>query len=168
MHWLYIVSVWLHILAAATWVGGMVFLVLVLLPVTRRAEYRGAAAGLINWTGVRFRFVGWVCFGLLIASGIVNLLYRGVGWNELTSGEFWAGGFGRAFGLKMILVAVILVGSAIHDFYMGPRATAAWEQDPTSPRAKSLRVQATMFGRVNMLLALAVVILAVIMVRGWG
>lgn len=168
MHWLYVISMWLHILAAATWIGGMVFLVLVLLPVTRRAEYRGAAAGLINWTGVRFRFVGWVCFGLLIVSGTVNLLYRGIGWAELTGSEFWAGGFGRAFGLKMILVAVILAGSAIHDFYMGPKATEAWQSDPTSPRARSLRRQATMFGRVNMLLALAVVILAVIMVRGWG
>jgi copper resistance protein D len=168
MHWLYVISVWLHILAAAVWIGGMAFLVLVLLPVTRREEYRGAAAGLVNWTGVRFRFVGWVCFGLLAASGVVNLLNRGIGWAELTSGEFWAGGFGRAFGLKMILVAVILAGSAIHDFYMGPRATEAWQRDPTSPRAASLRRQATMFGRVNMLLALAVVILAVIMVRGWG
>jgi uncharacterized membrane protein len=168
MHWLYIVSVWLHILAAATWIGGMVFLVLVLLPVTRMAEYRGAASGLMHWTGVRFRFVGWVCLGLLLASGIVNLLYRGVGWAELTSGEFWAGGFGRAFGLKMILVAIILVGSAIHDFYVGPRATAAWQSDPASPRARSMRRRATMFGRVNLLLALAVVILAVIMVRGWG
>src|SRR5687767_7443198 len=110
----------------------MAFLVLVVLPVTRRPEYQGAAAALIHWTGMRFRFVGWVCFGLLIASGTVNLLYRGIGWAELTGGEFWAGGFGRAFGLKMILVAVILAGSAIHDFYMGPRATEAWQSDPTS------------------------------------
>ncbi|MFQ5795545.1 MAG: hypothetical protein ACE5JP_10915 [Candidatus Bipolaricaulia bacterium] len=75
MHVLYLLSVWLHILAAAIWIGGMVFLALILVPVTRRPEHRGIAVSLIHWTGVRFRWVGWICLGLLLLSGIFNLAY---------------------------------------------------------------------------------------------
>jgi len=42
MTW-YLLAVSLHILAACVWIGGMVFLAAVLLPVLREPEYRGAA-----------------------------------------------------------------------------------------------------------------------------
>ena len=74
--------VWLHILAAAIWIGGMVFLALVLVPVVRRPEYRDHAWRLVHLTGTRFRWVGWVCLGILAVSGFVNLDFRGIGWRR--------------------------------------------------------------------------------------
>lgn len=55
MHTLYLVSVWLHIVAAMTWIGGMIFLVAVLVPMLRRPERRAQAAELFGILGVRFR-----------------------------------------------------------------------------------------------------------------
>jgi len=167
MRGLYLLSVWLHILSVTVWLGGMVFLALVLVPVTRRPEYRGQAASLIHWVGVRFRWVGWICLVLLLISGILNVGYRGFTWADLWSGRLWQGPFGRALGIKLLLVAVILLLSAVHDFFLGPRATALWQANPGAPQALRLRRQATWIGRINLLLALIVVALGIILVRGW-
>lgn len=167
MHAFYLFSVWLHILAAIVWIGGMAFLILVLVPAIRRPQYRGVAASLIRWTGLRFRLVGWVCMGLLLLSGTFNLAYRGVGWTDFWSGQLWQGSFGWILGVKLLLVAVILVASTVHDFFVGPRATSVLQQDPASTEAVRLRRQVTWLGRLNMLLTLVVVALGVMLVRGW-
>src|SRR3972149_3975245 len=69
----YLLSVPRHLLAAAVWIGGMVFLGLVLIPVIRRPEHRGVAANLIHWTGLRFRMVGWGCLAVLLVTAILFL-----------------------------------------------------------------------------------------------
>ena len=167
MHAFYLLSVWLHILAAIVWIGGMAFLILVLVPAIRQPQYRGVFASLVHLTGLRFRLVGWVCMGLLLLSGTFNLVYRGFGWADFWNGQLWQGSFGRILGAKLLLAAVILVASTVHDFSIGPRATSVWQQDPASPEALRLRRQATWLGRLNMLLALVVVALGVMLVRGW-
>lgn len=166
MRVLYLLSVWLHILAAAVWVGGILFLVLVLVPAVRRPEFRQSAASLIQWTGLRFRWVGWIALGLLILSGSFNLAYRGVGLTTLLSAGFWEGRFGRTLGVKLFLVAAILLTSAVHDFWIGPQATRLWEEAPDSEAARRLRRRAASLGRLNLLLALTVMALGVMLVRG--
>ncbi len=163
---LYLLSVWLHLLAAIIWIGGTIFIVLVLVPATRQPEYRPVASGLIQWTGRRFRLIGWICLGLLILSGVFNLAYRGFGWEDLWSGRLWQGPFGRTLGIKLLLVAVILLLSALHDFVVGPRATALWQANPGLAQALQRRRQATWIGRINLLLTLIVVGLGVMLVRG--
>ena len=166
MRWLYLVSVWLHVLAAAIWVGGLIFVALVVVPVIRRKELEGAGARLIHLTGVRFRWVGWACFGLLLLTGVVNLLARGIAWADLFAPQFWAGPFGKLLGLKLVVFALILASSAVHDFVIGPRAVSIWQERPGSAEATRLRRQATQFGRLNLLLALLIVALGVMLVRG--
>ena len=166
MHGLYLLSVWLHLLAMAVWIGGMIFLALVVVPVVRRPAHRERAASLIHDSGTRFRTVGWVCLGLLVASGIVNLAYRGYDWADLWSGRLWQGPIGHLLGGKLLLVAVVLLLSAVHDFWIGPRATTLWQTDPDSAQALRLRRQASWFGRINLLVALAIVALGVMLVRG--
>ncbi len=167
MHAFYLLSVWLHILAAIVWMGGMVFLILVLVPAIRQPRYWGVAASLVHWTGLRFRWVGWICLGLLLLSGAFNLAYRGFGWTDLWGGQLWEGSFGRILGAKLLLVAVIFVASILHDFAIGPRATALWQQNPASAKAVRLRRQAAWVGRLNLLLARVVIALGVMLVRGW-
>ncbi|MBI2872457.1 MAG: DUF4149 domain-containing protein [Chloroflexi bacterium] len=166
MHALYVLSVWLHILAVVVWVGGMMFLGVVLVPALRRPEHRSLYPSVIQVVGTRFRWVGWVALGLLVASGLLNLSYR-VGWSGIVSAQLWRGDFGLALAIKLGLVAVILLLSAAHDFAIGPRAGALMRADPASRRAMRMRRLASWMGRGNLLLALAVVALGVIMVRGW-
>jgi uncharacterized membrane protein len=166
VHALYLLSVWLHILSAVVWIGGMVFLALVLVPVIRRPENRAIAASLIHSTGVRFRWVGWACLGLLIFTGTFNLVYRGFDWVDLWSGRILQGPFGLVLGIKLLLVAAILVFSVLHDFIIGPRATASWQVNPTSPEAMRRRHAAAWIGRINLFSGLVVFALGVMLVRG--
>lgn len=77
MHALYLLSVWVHILAATVWLGGMLFLVLVVVPWLRKGGGTDAAV-FLRETGERFRSVGWGCFFVLLITGTFNLWFRGV------------------------------------------------------------------------------------------
>jgi len=166
MKTLYLLSVWVHIVSAIFWIGGSLFLALILVPAMRQSEHRELAASIVSWTGRRFRTIGWVCFGLFIVTGTLNLGFRGYTWGHLFDGTLFAGSFGHALALKLTIFAFILALSAIHDFYVGPKAAELMRIDPRSPRARKLRRRASWFGRVNLLLALIVIWLGMMLVRG--
>jgi len=134
MRVLYLVSVWLHILAAAVWVGGMAFFMLVLVPLMRSKTVGANAGVLIHWIGVRFRSVGWASLGVLVATGSFNLCARGVRWTDLHSGDFWHSNFGETLAVKLAVVATILVISAVHDFKVGHWRRACYANSRTPPR----------------------------------
>ncbi len=167
MRLLYLVSVWLHILAAGIWVGSLILVAVALVPLIRHPEYRTIAPSILQWTGERVRWVAWACFGVLILTGIFNLAYRGFGWADIWNGRLWQGPFGRALSHKLILVAVILSLSAWHDFIIGPRATHLWQDNPDAQEAKRLRRRAGWIGRINLVLTLAVIAFGIMLVRGW-
>jgi uncharacterized membrane protein len=166
MHGLYLVSVWLHILAAIVWIGGTIFLALVLLPVLRTDEHAKVAPALIRASALRFRTIGWHCFAIFIVTGSLNLMFRGVGFADLGDGDFWRGSFGSLLALKLGLVCVIIAISAIHDFVIGPRAAAAWQDPARTKDAVRLRRQAVHIARLNLFLALVAVALGTMLVRG--
>lgn len=166
MHALYIASVVIHVLSAITWIGGMLFLVMVAVPWLRKGD-RALATLAMRELGRRFRTVGWVCFALLIATGSFNLWVRGVRLSAFADPAFRSSGFGSALLLKLGAFGIVLALSAFHDFVLGPRASAALASRPPAPQAERLRRAASWFGRANALLALAIVVLAVILVRGW-
>ena len=166
MHTLYVLSVWIHILAATTWIGGMFFLVLVVVPWLRGRD-RATAATFLRETGTRFRNVAWGCFAVLLVTGAFNLWLRGVRLENFAQREWLMSPFGHAVLCKLAVFALVLVVSAVHDFAVGPRASLAVEEDPRSPDAERLRRHASRLGRINALLALLLVALGVILVRGW-
>lgn len=163
----YLTSVFVHILAAIVWIGGMFFLALVAVPVIKKPALNKISAVLFQQTGIRFRIVGWICLILFLITGLFNLFYRLQDWQALVSARFWNGVFGETLLIKLILFAIILVMSLIHDFYIGPKATAAWQEDPNSREARKLRKNASWFGRINLILGVAAVYLAIGMIRGW-
>src|SRR5262245_27553195 len=99
-----------HVLAALAWVGGMIFVALVLVPVARRLGAPALRTRLVRDTGVRFRTVGWIALALLLLSGLGNVWLRPY---LLTLPRFQ---------VKLALVALALLLSVVHDFVVGPRA----------------------------------------------
>ncbi len=163
---LYAVSVSTHILAATIWIGGMLFLSLVLIPGLRQLDDPALRSRLIQTVGVRFRLVGWLCLGLLLFTGVTNLLTRGISVDLLAESAFWSGAYGRTLLLKLGVFGVILLISATHDWWIGPRAGDTARTRPGSPEALRLRRMAIWFGRVNAALSIAMLALGVLLARG--
>lgn len=151
----YVICVWLHVIAAATWVGSMVFFAAVVVPLLRREELRASAPVLIRLVGARYRIVGWISLATLIVTGIGNLYFRGFAWSLLTNVDFWMQGFGfgRWFVWKLGFVGLVVVLTVLHEIIV--------IGDPVRAR----RV-ASLLGRFLMLISLAIVFFAVAMVRG--
>jgi uncharacterized membrane protein len=156
---------WLHVVAAAVWIGGMVFIAAVLIPVVRSPEFRSRSAELVRVTGRRFRTIGWGALVVLLVSGFYRAAERGVGVTALLSGEAWGSRMGRLLTVKLVLVVAVLVVSLLHDFSIGPRAGRAMNAEPGSERALALRRAASWMGRFNLVAALVIVALGLMLTR---
>src|SRR4051794_18410037 len=151
---LYQVSVFVHILSAIVWVGGMLFLALVVVPATRGlppAE-RSALFGAISR---RFRTVGWICIGVLIVTGAINAAFRGVTWDTMFTAALWSSAFGTTLALKIGVVAVMVGLSVYHDFVIGPRSVRIMKQGTlvmtpdVIAEGQRLRSRASVIGRLE-------------------
>ncbi len=160
----YHLSVFLHILAATIWIGGLIFFALVAVPLVRKSEFVSFAPKIVQWMGIRFRTISWIVLLTLLVTGVTNLLYRGFGWSDFFRASMWRGYFGQALAYKLAFFSAILLLSAIHDFVIGPRATETWRLTPE--KSSRLRRAASWIGRMNLLLALAVLACAIMLVRG--
>ena len=145
MRGVYLVSVCLHVLAAMTWVGGMVVFVAAVMPYFRNQDDKAREA-FLQWFGARFRTLSWSCFAILAVTGAFNLWMRGVRIEDFLRAE-WRG---TAFG-HLVLVKLALVVLAV--------ATAALHERPAT------RSQARWLGRSLLLFGLAIVAVAVMLVR---
>lgn len=160
MDTLYLISVILHILAAMLWVGGNLFMIVVLIPAVKNYEDK---AKVIKNVGLKFRTAGYVALGILLLTGLYQLHFRGV---ELTWASLTTHAIGKLGLWKIGLFLVIVALSGLHDYLVGNRAVKAWRENPQSPDAFRMRRQARLLGRINFLISLVLVVLGVLMVRG--
>jgi len=164
---LYFLSVWLHILAATLWVGGMLFLSLVIVPLLRHPEISPHRTRLLSFLGLRFRAIGWLALATLFLTGLYNIAARGFTLQDAFNGLLWEGEFGRTLMEKLTTFGIILLVSALHDFWVGPKVTALAKQfGNPSPEVERWRKLAAWLGRLNLLLALLMVAFGVMLVRG--
>jgi uncharacterized membrane protein len=162
---LYYLNVTIHVLAAMLWLGGMFFLGVVGAPVLRAIEPPPLRQRLFQQLGAKFRRVGWITIGVLVATGVLNLQFRGwLHWDGvLATRAFWRTSVGHALAAKLTAVVLMIAISAIHDFIYGPRAGRAI---PGSPAALALRKRSALLGRVNAVLGVLLVVAAVRLARG--
>ncbi len=160
----YHLAVTVHLLAALLWLGGMFFFAVVGAPALRKLDSPGLRADLFRRLGEQFRPVAWGAIGVLLATGVLNLHFRGLLRGDLLGDPaFWSGAAGTALAWKLGCVAVMLGLSAVHDFVLGP---AAGRAEAGSPRASRYRAWAAQMARANALVGLVLVYWAVRLARG--
>ncbi len=151
---LFKVALFLHIISAMFWVGGMLFLVLVVAPFLQSLPDPKERSKIYQTVGKKYRLYGWIAIITLLCTGPVMLYtFYGISPSRIFSPAVQATPFGKALAIKLTLVAIIVISSLIHDFYLGPKAR-------TSPR---LTLLAKIFGRGNLIIALLIVIFAVLL-----
>jgi len=145
-------ALFLHILAAILWIGGMLFLTLVIAPFLQSMPDPTERSKIYQVVGKKYRTWGWAAIITLLVTGPVILytLY-GISPGEIFSSKLHSTGFGKALAGKLLLVFIIVVSSFTHDFWLGPKARV-------SPNYSTI---ARIFGRSNLLVALFIVIFAV-------
>lgn len=164
MYFWFVVSMWIHLLAAITWIGGLLFITMVLVPTLRMPELRANALVLLRVTGRKFQRIAYATLVTLVATGAANVLLKIGSWDAVAAALPTT--YGRLLVAKVGLVLVVIALALYHDFVVGPAATRAMEADARGAAALALRRQASWIGRINTLLSLVIMTLALLLVRG--
>jgi putative copper resistance protein D len=151
----YYISVWLHVVGAAFWIGGMLFLPLVLLPGIKNNPDRSR---LLMATGLKFRFYGYIVLVMLLVTGLLNIYFRDIrfSWSFFTKSHY-----GRLVSLKLILFLSLLLISLIHDLFVGRKAVEQMKD------SRKLKLIARWTGRILLLISLLMAYIGVLLSR-WG
>lgn len=152
--------IWIHLLSAVTWIGGMVFLSVVLVPLLRRDGRFAQHAALFREVAYRFRSVVWGAMGMLVGTGVVLAAGRAI-----PLGEPWR--WPTIFVVKMGLAVFLFSLTLLHDLVVGPRVRrimGAAEKERTAGELILLRYSA-LLPRLSLLLALFVLLAAVVLAR---
>jgi len=157
---MYSVLVVLHLLAAVTWIGGMVFLSLVLAPLVRGRKAAPEFMALFRSAALRFRPIVWVAIAVLLATGPMLLSLRGI---SVTSPASWPG----IVTVKLTLVGLLLFLTLLHDLVFGPqvRRVSAIPDAQRTARERVIFRTARWLPRLSLLIALVVVIAAAMLAR---
>jgi len=129
--WLAIASVFLHLLAAAFWVGGMLFLGIVVVPALRGTPER---ARMVERIGLLFERAGIGALLLVLLTGLLNLWFRGVRSVE----QLWETPVGRMGLLKLGLFLGMVGLSLWHNRVLGKRAVRLLQEAPEHLQTRQL------------------------------
>jgi putative copper export protein len=114
---------WLHLLTVMTWIGGLVFQVLVVFPTLTRATPTGERLRFALSLEARFRVLLWPAVGLALFTGLVNLM------NVWYATVVTAGSISPAFipllSVKLGLVVGMIALQAVQQLLIYPRRVAA-------------------------------------------
>ncbi|MCC2641545.1 MAG: conserved rane protein of unknown function [Nitrospira sp.] len=160
MEYVVFALIWIHLLAVVVWIGGMVFLSLVLVPLLRRDGLFAQYAALFRTIAYRFRSLVWGAMGILVVTGPLLAMARSV---PLTDPRHWP----TIFAVKMGLVAFLFSLTLLHDLVIGPRArlilgTAEMER---SEADRVLLRYSALLPRLSLLMGLLVILAAVVLAR---
>ena len=165
---MYFLSVWLHILAAAVWVGGLVYTASVAVPFALThdvAERQRILRGLAR----RFRWIGWSSIGILFVTGLGNLTLRlsPIRFSQMLNGDLFNPE--RVENLiaiwlpwKLMLVVVMIGLMAFHDI----TSIRAAKRHEGSPDAAPGNRTGSRAAALATLVALLVLYVSVRLVRG--
>ncbi|HEY7490490.1 MAG TPA: DUF4149 domain-containing protein [Candidatus Tectomicrobia bacterium] len=113
---------WLHLLGAVVWIGGLFFQVLVVAPILHRSTLTAERLRFGLRLDIRFRSFMWPAVGLVLLTGLYNVM--NVLYTTTLAGSSVPPMFVRLLSLKLLLVLLMLVLQGIQRFALQPRSVA--------------------------------------------
>jgi copper resistance protein D len=153
---------WLHLLAAVTWIGSLVSIYVLILPIAGRTLRPADELALMDGIQKRLEPIAWFSVSLLIVTGLfqmsVNPHYNGF---LSTSGQ-WS----LAILSKHILVASLIAVSAVHTWDVLPALRRVLMRKERADPAEVLKLQRRerLMLRISLILA-ALILLATAIAR---
>ena len=157
--WVWALVRWVHLVAMAIWLGGQLFLFLVVRPVLRSQLDRPTQTQFTAAFGRRYSPLAWISLIVAILNGFAIGEHRGVAWSALVS---FPSAYGTLLIMKMMLVALILVLTLLHGRFIGPQLTELSRSlDPRDrQRYRQLLDLSVLISTANLLLTLLIVLLS--------
>lgn len=157
---------WLHLLGAVVWIGGLMFQLLVVQPALGRWRSPVEQVRMSLRLEVRFRTVMWPAAGLVLLTGLYNVM--NVLYVTTLAGGSVPPAFVRLLGVKLLLVATMLVLLGVERFIVHPRSvsvlTSLSSEVTELPDAlRTLRRWSRMLRGLVILIALVVLLLGVLL-----
>ncbi len=149
-------SLFLHIIAALFWIGGMLFMTIVVVPFLKTIQDAQERSRIYQVVGKSFRFWGWVAISILVITGPLNLYLMGIPLSIFLDPSIHSTPYGKVLSIKISFVILIILTSLLHDFVFGPKAR-------NSPGYSSF---AKWLGRSNLFTAIIIVLFAVFLRLG--
>src|SRR6266550_2079911 len=165
---MYFLNVWLHILAAAVWTGGLIYTAAVVVPfaLSHPSEERQR---ILRGLARRFRWIAWGSMGVLILTGIGNLVLRltPIKFRQILNGDlFNPDKVERLIAIwlpwKLMLVVVIIALMAFHDI-TSIRAAKRYAGSPEGAPGNRMGSRAAALAT---LVAIVILYVSVRLVRG--
>lgn len=146
---------WLHLLATVTWIGSLVSIYVLVLPISQRSLKPVDELALLDGIQKRLEPIAWFSVSLLVATGLfqmsVNPHYNGF---LSTSGQ-WS----LALLSKHILVASLVAVSAVHTWDVLPTMRRLLMRKEKASESEVLRLQRRERALLRASLVLAALIL---------
>ena len=120
----YALSLLLHLVALALWLGGMVFFLIVFGPAAHELR-PGIGVKALNQGRNAFEAVSWAAIGLLVITGMINLASAGDGAG-MAQGRFYA----ITLSVKLFFFFAMLVHHCLQVFKYAPQIAALTAQTP--------------------------------------
>jgi putative copper resistance protein D len=147
---------WLHLLAAVVWIGGLLFHLLVVVPTLTRVTSERERLRLGLSLEARFRAVMWPAVGVVLLTGLYNVM--NIFYATAVAGGQVPSAFVQILGLKLLLVVLMIAVQSVQQFVIRPRRLALLGGIPAS--ALTLPPPLVKLQRVSQLLYLLTVCLA--------
>ena len=149
-----VISDWLHLIAGGFWVGGLFHLALIEKTVFSKSP-PAQRAFLLHRLITSFTRIAVPSVVLLFLSGLYNT------WAHLSAiSALWITPYGRALGLKLMFVMVMLLLGSVNNYYFGKRA-ARFVDDGDSSHGSAIRIEYGFLRSVRFEAALGIIVLLV-------
>ena len=125
----YSLSLLIHLFAVALWLGGIVFFLVVMGPAVHELE-PNIAIRTMNQARIGLEMISWTAIGLLLVTGIVNLLIRTQATAAAPSGTYAV-----ILGIKLFLFGAMIVHHALQIFKYAPTIAALTAELAPNTRA---------------------------------
>lgn len=115
--WILTASYFLHMLATALWVGGILFKAFILLPLISRKPSNGSEATSLLMLQSRFQPIVWLSLAILLGTGLTQMTAHPQYEGLLAVGNRWS----VAIFVKHLSIVPMVVITAFQSFVLHPR-----------------------------------------------